>query len=85
MSFCVFEGVSTVFSHSCAERARGWLGWVLKGGCQPLGFQLGEDADAARAEHVKELVTAELKRYFKPEFLNRVDETVVFQVTTRVS
>ena len=53
----------------------------IAGGCHPLGFQLGEDsADAVRAEQVKSLVTEELKRYFKPEFLNRVDETIVFQV-----
>ncbi len=29
-------------------------------------------------EQVKSLVTAELRRHFRPEFLNRVDETVVF-------
>ena len=52
----------------------------IAGACHPLGFQLGEDADAMRAQQVKALITDELKRYFKPEFLNRVDETIVFQV-----
>jgi ATP-dependent Clp protease ATP-binding subunit ClpB len=30
------------------------------------------------AEEIKEAVTDELKNYFRPEFLNRIDETVVF-------
>ncbi|CAN7223871.1 ATP-dependent chaperone ClpB [Polaromonas sp. LjRoot131] len=29
-------------------------------------------------EEIKDAVTAELKNYFRPEFLNRIDETVVF-------
>ncbi len=29
-------------------------------------------------EDIKDAVTAELKNYFRPEFLNRIDETVVF-------
>ncbi|WVZ95235.1 hypothetical protein U9M48_041026 [Paspalum notatum var. saurae] len=32
----------------------------------------------------KELVEEEMKRYFRPEFLNRVDETIVFKPLTRV-
>jgi ATP-dependent Clp protease ATP-binding subunit ClpB len=30
------------------------------------------------AEEIKDAVTDELKNYFRPEFLNRIDETVVF-------
>ena len=30
------------------------------------------------SEDIKDAVTAELKNYFRPEFLNRIDETVVF-------
>ncbi|NDH52912.1 MAG: ATP-dependent chaperone ClpB [Betaproteobacteria bacterium] len=30
------------------------------------------------SEDIKEAVTAELKNYFRPEFINRIDETVVF-------
>jgi ATP-dependent Clp protease ATP-binding subunit ClpB len=30
------------------------------------------------SEDIKEAVTGELKNYFRPEFLNRIDETVVF-------
>jgi ATP-dependent Clp protease ATP-binding subunit ClpB len=30
------------------------------------------------AQDIKEAVTGELKHHFRPEFLNRIDETVVF-------
>ena len=46
----------------------------------PLGFAPeGRQDEDARFRAVKEAVTAELKRTFRPEFLNRVDETVVFR------
>ncbi|MDR0935853.1 MAG: ATP-dependent Clp protease ATP-binding subunit [Oscillospiraceae bacterium] len=46
---------------------------------KPLGFSssvqiLGEKS----YEEIKKSVTAELKRVFKPEFLNRIDDTIVF-------
>ena len=44
-----------------------------------LGFS-GENADDAdRFAHVREAVMNELRRTFKPEFLNRIDETIVFR------
>ena len=52
----------------------------------PLGFDGSEkqkEADeAARFARIKEAVMAELKRTFKPEFLNRIDETIVFRQLT---
>ena len=47
-----------------------------------LGFSV-DDKDKSRAEQkdyedTKKEVMAELKRQFKPEFLNRIDETIVF-------
>ncbi|MBQ8263765.1 MAG: ATP-dependent Clp protease ATP-binding subunit [Oscillospiraceae bacterium] len=42
---------------------------------QTLGFDHGESA----AEDVSALVLGELRRSFKPEFLNRIDETIVFR------
>ena len=42
-------------------------------GSQMIQAMIGEDY-----EDVKDAVTAELKNYFRPEFLNRIDETVVF-------
>ncbi len=48
-----------------------------------LGFRAtkpGEDADIqAMYERMKERVQDEMKRFFRPEFLNRIDATVVFQ------
>ena len=51
-----------------------------------LGFRQIGDTDAARAESsyelMKEKVAAELKQNFRPEFLNRIDATVVFRSLT---
>jgi len=52
-----------------------------------LGFRskgVGEDADTmAMYERMKERVQEEMKRFFRPEFLNRIDATVVFQPLNR--
>ena len=42
-----------------------------------LGFRTGGEQDAGY-ENMKRKVTEELRRTFRPEFLNRVDETIVF-------
>lgn len=42
----------------------------------PLGFRTPSDAETA--EKIKDTVMGELKRAFNPEFLNRIDEAVVF-------
>ncbi len=42
-------------------------------GSQMIQSMVGQDY-----EDVKDAVTAELKNHFRPEFLNRIDETVVF-------
>ncbi|HEY6013100.1 MAG TPA: ATP-dependent Clp protease ATP-binding subunit, partial [Candidatus Limnocylindrales bacterium] len=51
-----------------------------------LGFRAMGDTDIARAETsyeiMKEKVAAELKNNFRPEFLNRIDATVVFRSLT---
>ena len=51
-----------------------------------IGFRAGGD-DAARAasdyDRMKDKVLAELKNTFRPEFLNRIDATVVFRQLTR--
>ena len=46
-----------------------------------LGFATGESR-AADNESVKELVMGELKKAFRPEFLNRVDDIIVFNKLT---
>ncbi len=47
-----------------------------------LGFVTSADAGGLGHEVVKERVTGELKKAFKPEFLNRVDEVIVFHGLT---
>jgi len=42
-------------------------------GSHMIQSMVGQDS-----EDIKEAVTAELKNHFRPEFLNRIDETVVF-------
>ena len=50
----------------------------------PLGFAAGEEEkeDAGRFDRIREAVMAELRRTFKPEFLNRIDDTIVFRQLT---
>lgn len=43
-----------------------------------LGFSVSSDESKDKYEHLKETVTEEMKKSFKPEFLNRIDETIVF-------
>lgn len=46
-----------------------------------LGFSAGSSAEKSK-ERLKDLVLDELKKVFKPEFLNRVDDIVVFDKLT---
>jgi ATP-dependent Clp protease ATP-binding subunit ClpC len=51
-----------------------------------LGFQVGGDTEQSeenRYKTMKAKVLSELKKAFRPEFLNRVDATVVFRSLTR--
>ena len=43
-----------------------------------MGFA-GESADKGRNERIKSLVNEEMKKFFKPEFINRIDEIIIFQ------
>jgi len=47
-----------------------------------LGFGSGDDAKA-NYEAMKGSVMEEVKRLFKPEFLNRIDDTIVFHSLSR--
>ena len=49
-------------------------------GGKKMGF-INQDEDADN-KNIKEIVLAELKKVFKPEFLNRVDDIVVFSKLT---
>ncbi len=46
---------------------------------ETIGFSTKEDEGLSDYENMKEKVLDELKRTFKPEFLNRVDDVIVFR------
>jgi ATP-dependent Clp protease ATP-binding subunit ClpC len=46
-----------------------------------LGFQASEDEES-NYERMKQKVNDELKQHFRPEFLNRIDDTIVFHQLT---
>ncbi|KAF7840202.1 chaperone protein ClpD, chloroplastic [Senna tora] len=51
---------------------------IAKGRQNSMGFLLGDDRSTSYAG-LKSLVMEELRTYFRPELLNRIDEVVVFQ------
>jgi ATP-dependent Clp protease ATP-binding subunit ClpC len=53
---------------------------VIEKGGGGLGFDFSSDsADEANYNRIRSLVNEELKQYFRPEFLNRLDEIIVFR------
>jgi ATP-dependent Clp protease ATP-binding subunit ClpC len=52
---------------------------VIEKGGGGLGFDLEEDPSDSEYNRIKALVNEELKQYFRPEFLNRLDEIIVFR------
>jgi ATP-dependent Clp protease ATP-binding subunit ClpC len=46
-----------------------------------MGFQSSEDTES-NYERMKQKVNDELKQHFRPEFLNRIDDTIVFHQLT---
>ncbi|MGK7891232.1 MAG: ATP-dependent Clp protease ATP-binding subunit, partial [Leptolyngbyaceae cyanobacterium] len=56
---------------------------IEKGGLS-FGFEVNDgDAVAARYQRVQSQVTERLKEFFRPEFLNRLDDVIVFRQLTR--
>ncbi len=51
---------------------------IEKGG-GGMGFELVEDEGAAAYDRIKGRVNDEMKGYFRPEFLNRIDDVIVFR------
>ncbi|KAL3152029.1 hypothetical protein ABBQ32_001144 [Trebouxia sp. C0010 RCD-2024] len=59
---------------------------AIAGGGKSLGFALsGNSPEDDQYKHLHTLVTDELKAYFRPELLNRLDEVVVFRQLDRSS
>jgi ATP-dependent Clp protease ATP-binding subunit ClpC len=49
----------------------------------PLGFSMNDDDEKARYDKMKDTVMDEMKKMFRPEFLNRLDDTIIFHQLTR--
>ncbi len=57
---------------------------VIEKGGGGLGFEFsGSDAEETNYNRIRSLVNEELKQYFRPEFLNRLDEIIVFRQLSR--
>ncbi|HEY9763588.1 MAG TPA: ATP-dependent Clp protease ATP-binding subunit [Trichocoleus sp.] len=57
---------------------------VIEKGGGGLGFDFaGGDAATAQYNNIRSLVNEEMKQYFRPEMLNRLDEIIVFRQLTR--
>ncbi len=57
---------------------------VIEKGGGGLGFEFsGESAEDSQYTRIRSLVNEELKQYFRPEFLNRLDEIIVFRQLSR--
>ncbi|XP_055825306.1 chaperone protein ClpD, chloroplastic isoform X2 [Solanum dulcamara] len=52
---------------------------IVKGRQNTIGFLLADNESAASYAGMKAIVMEELKTYFRPELLNRIDEVVVFR------
>ncbi|KAL1217304.1 Chaperone protein ClpC2 [Cardamine amara subsp. amara] len=57
---------------------------VIEKGGRRIGFDLDHDEKDSSYNRIKSLVTEELKQYFRPEFLNRLDEMIVFRQLTKL-
>src|SRR6059036_1839518 len=49
----------------------------------PLGFAVSDDETGITYDDMKNRIMGELKKVFRPEFLNRIDEVIVFHKLTR--
>jgi len=56
---------------------------VIEKGGGGLGFSSAENQADAQYTNICALVNEELKQYFRPEFLNRLDEIIVFRQLTK--
>jgi ATP-dependent Clp protease ATP-binding subunit ClpC len=49
----------------------------------PLGFAVSDDETGISYDDMKSRITGELKKVFRPEFLNRIDDVIVFHKLTK--
>ncbi len=74
-----FKNVILIMTSNLGARAiQGEREMGFRGLANPIDRKVDEAARARQMESVKGRITDELKRAFRPEFLNRVDETIIF-------
>ena len=56
---------------------------IEQGGGSNIGFELVEGSNS-QYNRIRALVNEELKQFFRPEFLNRLDEIIVFRPLTKL-
>ncbi|MGK7953841.1 MAG: ATP-dependent Clp protease ATP-binding subunit [Crocosphaera sp.] len=56
---------------------------VIEKGGYNFGFETENDDENINYKRIQEAVNEELKQYFRPEFLNRLDEMIVFRQLTK--
>lgn len=56
---------------------------VIEKGATSLGFDFAANEEESQYNRIRSLVNEELKQYFRPEFLNRLDEIIVFRQLNR--
>mgnify|MGYP000626521469 CR=1 FL=1 len=57
---------------------------VIEKGGGGLGFDFAESQEDSHYNRIRALVNEELKQFFRPEFLNRLDEIIVFRQLNKV-
>lgn len=67
-----FKNTLLVFTSNIGSRA------IEKGGAG-LGFDFADDLEESKYNQIRNRVMDELKQYFRPELLNRLDEVIVFR------
>ncbi|MGC9524513.1 MAG: ATP-dependent Clp protease ATP-binding subunit [Limnospira sp.] len=56
---------------------------VIEKGGGGIGFEFADPEEDVQYTRIRNLVNEELKQYFRPEFLNRLDEIIVFRKLTK--
>src|SRR4028119_2411206 len=56
---------------------------VIEKGGSSFGFDYSYNEAESRYNHIRNKVNEDLKQHFRPEFLNRLDEIIVFRQLTR--
>ncbi|NET37341.1 MAG: ATP-dependent Clp protease ATP-binding subunit [Cyanothece sp. SIO1E1] len=57
---------------------------VIEKGGSNLGFEFSDNSAVAQYNRIRSLVNEDLKHYFRPEFLNRLDDIIVFRQLNQI-